>query len=54
MILGCCIGSTHNFKGRKDGFNARTGLVLDANDNLYGTTSYGGTFGDGTLFKVVP
>jgi uncharacterized repeat protein (TIGR03803 family) len=44
----------HNFKDRKNGFQPRTGLVLDTNGNLYGTTLYGGTFGAGTVFKVVP
>jgi uncharacterized repeat protein (TIGR03803 family) len=27
-------------------------LITDASGNLYGTTAYGGAFGDGTVFKV--
>jgi uncharacterized repeat protein (TIGR03803 family) len=29
-----------------------TGLVIDARGNLYGTTTYGGAFGYGTVFRV--
>jgi uncharacterized repeat protein (TIGR03803 family) len=29
-------------------------VVFDASGNLYGTTSYGGTYGGGTVFKIVP
>jgi len=32
----------------------RTGVVLDAAGNLYGTTNNGGTNGEGTVFKIVP
>jgi uncharacterized repeat protein (TIGR03803 family) len=44
----------HNFSGGADGFNPRASLLLDAKGNLYGTTIYGGAYGDGTVFKVVP
>ena len=29
-------------------------VVFDATGSLYGTTFYGGTFGDGTLFRLAP
>jgi uncharacterized repeat protein (TIGR03803 family) len=28
------------------------GLIVDANGNLFGTTAYGGAYGDGTVFEV--
>ena len=41
-----------------DGYGAQSGLVIDVNGNLYGTTPYGGTdegFGNGgTLFELSP
>src|SRR6202021_186177 len=30
------------------------GLVFDSSGNLYGTTSQGGRFGDGTVFELAP
>jgi uncharacterized repeat protein (TIGR03803 family) len=44
----------HNFSSGRDGFGPRVSLVLDAKGHLYGTTIYGGAFGAGTVFKVVP
>ena len=35
-----------------DGASPRSGLVADANGNLYGVTPNGGTLGGGTIFKV--
>jgi len=35
-----------------DGANPMAGLVLDAQGNLYGTTYSGGTYGNGTVFKL--
>jgi uncharacterized repeat protein (TIGR03803 family) len=37
-----------------DGVLAEAGLIMDAAGNLYGTTSEGGTAGDGVVFMVVP
>jgi len=44
----------YNFTGAGDGASPTTGLVIDAAGNLYGTTSSGGLFGDGTVFKLTP
>jgi len=37
-----------------DGQSPYAGLVMDAQGNLYGTTYYGGAYGQGTVFKVAP
>jgi uncharacterized repeat protein (TIGR03803 family) len=43
----------HRFAGHlKDGNNPQAGLIRDAASNLYGTTTYGGSFDDGIVFKV--
>ncbi len=43
----------HDFTGI-DGSNPTGNIVLDANGNLYGTTSQGGTKNDGVIWKVTP
>jgi uncharacterized repeat protein (TIGR03803 family) len=42
-------GSTTN-----DGLEPQAGLVMDKAGNLYGTTAYGGTNSDGTVFRISP
>jgi uncharacterized repeat protein (TIGR03803 family) len=42
----------HSFTGEPDGANPSAGLAMDAIGGLYGTTSYGGTLGFGTVFKL--
>jgi uncharacterized repeat protein (TIGR03803 family) len=37
-----------------DGSYPQSTLVQDANGNLYGTTFYGGAYGDGTVFEITP
>jgi uncharacterized repeat protein (TIGR03803 family) len=37
-----------------DGLNPWAGLIFDAAGNLYGTTFYGGSGGNGTVFKLTP
>jgi uncharacterized repeat protein (TIGR03803 family) len=37
-----------------DGITPTGGLILDDSGNLYGTTSGGGTYGDGTVFRIKP
>jgi len=41
----------HSFSGQGDGAIPR-GVIRDADGNLYGTTSYGGSAGHGTVFKL--
>lgn len=42
------------FKGGTDGFAPYGNIVFDAEGNLYGTTSAGGTYNQGTVFKLAP
>jgi uncharacterized repeat protein (TIGR03803 family) len=48
------------FKGRGGGYSPYGGLIEDAAGNLYGTTSYGGSYtypcggGCGTVFEIAP
>jgi uncharacterized repeat protein (TIGR03803 family) len=43
----------YSFTGTKgDGAAPQAGLVLDMQDNLYGTTTSGGASGEGTVFKL--
>jgi uncharacterized repeat protein (TIGR03803 family) len=45
----------HNFTGvARDGSFPYSRLIMDANGNLYGTTSAGGEFGNGVVFKIAP
>src|ERR1700729_297771 len=37
-----------------DGDTPRNGLVMDASGNLYGTTEFGGKYGKGLVFKLIP
>ena len=37
-----------------DGIEPLAGPVMDAGGNLYGTTEGGGTYGHGTVFKLIP
>jgi uncharacterized repeat protein (TIGR03803 family) len=42
----------YSFTGGSDGSNPRAGLIADASGNLYGTTSFGGTTDNGTVFGL--
>jgi uncharacterized repeat protein (TIGR03803 family) len=44
----------HSFGHGKDGFFPLAGLISDVAGNLYGTTTYGGSFGPGTVFQLTP
>jgi uncharacterized repeat protein (TIGR03803 family) len=46
----------YSFRGpaQGDGEYPRAGLVADSAGNLYGTTEFGGTANDGTVFKLAP
>lgn len=43
----------HYFEG-SDGQFPDGGVVIDANGNLYGTTSYGGAYGNGVVWEITP
>ena len=42
----------YTFGGTTDGATPVSGLILDKDGNLYGTTQYGGASGDGTVFEI--
>jgi uncharacterized repeat protein (TIGR03803 family) len=42
----------HSFTGSPDGHGPATGVIRDAAGNLFGTTYLGGTFDQGTVYKV--
>ena len=44
----------HSFAGGSDGSGPGAGLIFGKGGALYGTTSGGGSFGKGTVFRVVP
>ena len=44
----------YSFTGGTDGAHPQEVLVFDTQGNLYGTTTYGGANGMGTVFKLVP
>lgn len=42
----------YSFKGQPDGSRPLAGLIFGAGGNLYGTTEFGGSSNDGTVFMV--
>jgi uncharacterized repeat protein (TIGR03803 family) len=44
----------YSFQNGGDGLRPYGGLILDQLGNLYGTTTYGGSGGGGTVFKLTP
>jgi uncharacterized repeat protein (TIGR03803 family) len=44
----------HSFTDGSDGATPFSGLILDANGNLYGTADSGGTDGFGVVFEITP
>jgi uncharacterized repeat protein (TIGR03803 family) len=49
--IGQTLTTLHTFTG-PDGYAPVAGLVKDSEGNYYGTTSHGGVFGAGTVFKL--
>lgn len=43
----------YNFSG-SDGAHPIGGVILDARGNIYGATSQGGSYNQGTIFKLSP
>jgi uncharacterized repeat protein (TIGR03803 family) len=44
----------YSFTGGNDGNRPVAGLLLGNDGNFYGTTFYGGTYGQGTIFRIAP
>ena len=44
----------HSFQDNSDGGVPRSGLVIDSKGSLFGTTTSGGTVGNGTVFRLRP
>jgi uncharacterized repeat protein (TIGR03803 family) len=44
----------HTFAGDEDGYYPEASLILDSDGNLYGTTTWGGVYDFGTVFKLAP
>lgn len=44
----------YSFAERDDGGNPESGVVFDSAGNLYGSTFYGGTHGDGVVYELSP
>jgi uncharacterized repeat protein (TIGR03803 family) len=44
----------HRFHWHDDGRGARAGLIADSSGTIYGTTYYGGSIQQGTVFKLTP
>jgi uncharacterized repeat protein (TIGR03803 family) len=44
----------HHFTGGNDGTSPWAGVIFDALGNLYGTTRWGGLYGNGVVFKLSP
>jgi uncharacterized repeat protein (TIGR03803 family) len=46
------VTSLYSFTGGADGSNPFGGLLLSSDGNFYGTTESGGTYGNGTIFRI--
>jgi uncharacterized repeat protein (TIGR03803 family) len=54
ITAGGSLTSLYSFTNGTDGNNPQANLVQGADGNFYGTTFYGGTLGDGAIFKITP
>ncbi len=48
------LNTLHSFAGSADGQTPIASLLLDSMGNLFGTTQFGGNFGDGAVFELSP
>ena len=60
-VMGCGLTASaqtysvlHNFGSGADGQTPFAGLAIDAHGNLYGTARYGGSYGQGMVFRLSP
>lgn len=44
--------SLHDFTGGSDGSEPTSRVVVDLQGNVYGTTEFGGSYGDGVAFRI--
>lgn len=51
---GWTVTNLHDFAGDDDGRYPVGGVVMDSSGHLYGTTSEGGTYGNGTVWEITP
>jgi uncharacterized repeat protein (TIGR03803 family) len=54
ITAGGSLTSLYSFTNGIDGANPQASLVQGSDGNFYGTTLYGGTVGDGAIFKITP
>jgi hypothetical protein len=48
------LSTVHAFGSGKDGNGPAASVVFDASGNMYGTTTYGGTASEGTVWEITP
>ncbi len=53
-MLAQTLTTLHNFSGARDGGGPYAGVVQGSDGNLYGTTTFGGTWGGGSAFRISP
>ncbi len=54
-MSGYTYNTLYSFKGGSaDGATPYAGLTMDSSGNFYGTTTSGGTYGYGVVFKYTP
>ncbi len=54
ITSGGVFTNLYSFTGGSDGAQPVGGLLLGRDGNFYGTTAYGGAYGVGTLFRMIP
>jgi uncharacterized repeat protein (TIGR03803 family) len=51
---GWTYSDLYDFTGGSDGAYVMSTVTIDANGNLYGTASEGGTYANGVIWKITP